>query len=170
VHSEKNCKICNLTISIAEFRRISPKNRTPFYSSYCKPCDRGKSKELMAAMGNKISKNSKDLSIKKVGLARDRAAKHGWEFDLDAEWMETKIKAGFCEATGIPFSLGPPRNKEKINRLSPSIDRWDNQKGYTKENCKVVISAFNISKNNFSPDFLKEMMGCFLAINQISRN
>lgn len=71
-----------------------------------------------------------------------RALKKGLEYSLDSAWYREKSK-GVCELTGLPFSLESPIEKGKNNPLAPSIDRIDCNKGYTKDNCKVVLWAVN---------------------------
>lgn len=71
-----------------------------------------------------------------------RAKKKDLEYDLDSAWYREKSK-GMCELTGLPFSLEPPRERGKHNPLAPSIDRINCSKGYTKDNCRVVLWAVN---------------------------
>lgn len=45
----------------------------------------------------------------------------------------------------------------------PSIDRSDNDKGYTEDNCRVVLWLFNQARSNLSDsqfyDLLKKVVG-----------
>lgn len=77
-----------------------------------------------------------------LGNCRRRAEKKGLEYNLDPEWFKEKCK-DVCEITGLPFSVEAPREKNKRNPLSPSIDRIDTNKGYTKDNCRVILWAVN---------------------------
>jgi hypothetical protein len=74
-----------------------------------------------------------------VNVAKYRAKKRGLPFDLDAENIQARIAAGFCELTGIPFTLNAPRAWN-----APSLDRIDSKKGYTQENTRVVLYALNV--------------------------
>lgn len=71
---------------------------------------------------------------------RKRAIEKGLTYDLDSEWFENKLKVGKCEMTGLPFNTELPHNE---NPFFPSIDRTDNNKGYTKDNCKLVVLGYN---------------------------
>ena len=75
-----------------------------------------------------------------VYLAKQRATKKGVPFDLDqhAKALQSRIDAGFCELTGIPFRLDESRSFD-----SPSLDRIVPELGYTYANVRVVCYAMN---------------------------
>lgn len=78
-------------------------------------------------------------SLKK---AKRRAAKRGLKFDLTPEWARARW-TGRCEITGIAFE----KNKGgSAGVFSPSLDRIDNTRGYTQDNCRYVIHAVNVLK------------------------
>lgn len=80
-----------------------------------------------------------------------RAKSLSLEHNLDIEWIKEKLDAGFCEVTKIPFELTEGRNP-----FAPSLDKTDPEKGYTKENTKVVCWCYNTAKGNWShQDVLK---------------
>lgn len=82
---------------------------------------------------------------------RARAGKKSLEFDLDREWVEQKLSIGACEMTGIEFDLGK-EDGERFNPWGPSIDRKDSSKGYTKDNCRMVVWIYNMAKAGWSDD------------------
>lgn len=88
-----------------------------------------------------------------LGSSRRSAEKKGLEYDLTPEWFKERCK-GVCEVTGIPFSHDPPREKNSKNPLGPSINRIDTEKGYTKDNCRVVLYAVNRALGNDGLGFL----------------
>ena len=156
-HTNENikiCKACGKEKPLANYRLIKSKAKGGWLASYCQLCDRLKSKESMSKkMG--IYKGGKDnygFSKLKINQAKSRAKKEGLEFNLDPEWMVAKIRDGKCEVTGIPFSYGPPINGKRINPWLPSIDRIESSKGYTKDNCQIVIAMFNIAKSEWDMD------------------
>lgn len=77
-----------------------------------------------------------------VEAARHRATKRGLEFSLPDDW---KADVTHCEWCGIPF--------ERRNRMyAASIDRVDDGKGYTEDNCRLILNGLNVFKNKFSDE------------------
>jgi len=100
-----------------------------------------------------------------VSNIKSRAKRKGLDFDLDYHWYMEKYEKGVCEASGIPFEE-PEYNGKKGNRNPwvPSVDRIDNNKGYTKDNCRLVCFIFNIVKSQFTDeDFEKLCRGYLIA-------
>jgi len=76
---------------------------------------------------------------------KSRAKKLNHDFDLDKDWFEKKISPLVCEATGVQLQL--TINKDVWQSpFRPSIDRVDNSRGYTKDNCRIVCFIFNKAK------------------------
>lgn len=80
--------------------------------------------------------------------ASRRAADIGVDFDLDAQWVEQKIKAGRCEVTSLPFELDA-RGNNRQHPFAPSLDRKDPSLGYTKANVRVVVWIHNLAKSDW---------------------
>lgn len=80
---------------------------------------------------------------------RHRAEEKGLEFTIDIDDLEIP---DVCPVLGIPIERtrgGPPAEN------SPSVDRIDNTKGYTKDNVHVISFRANRLKNNATPDELR---------------
>lgn len=92
----------------------------------------------------------KSCSAKEMMIwnARTRAKKLGLACDLTEAWVRAKIEADRCELTNATFDLRPT-SKFKHNPFSPSIDRIDCSRGYTMDNCRVVLTAMNLALNAF---------------------
>lgn len=73
------------------------------------------------------------------------------DFDMDVDWIEEKLMKGCCEITGIPFDFQPHPVYEK-NPFSPSIDRRDSTKGYTKDNTRIVIWQVNLMRGEMKDE------------------
>ncbi len=67
--------------------------------------------------------------------AKKRAKEYGWEFNI----MPDDIV--------IP-SICPVFKVEMIGRFSPSLDRKDSTKGYTRDNIQVISKRANFLKCN----------------------
>lgn len=77
--------------------------------------------------------------------ARYRALRKRLAFDLTREWCEENW-IGKCAVTHIDFQFG----SQLHSPFSPSIDRIDAEKGYTKDNCRFVLFAVNSFKGKGS--------------------
>lgn len=88
------------------------------------------------------------LNRKIKGLQK-RARKKNIPFNIDKGWIDSKLKKGYCEATGIKFNYS---KTPFVNPFYPSIDRVDSSKGYTKDNCKMVCHMYNSAKCEFSEE------------------
>lgn len=87
---------------------------------------------------------------KLVGAAKYRAEQECLEFDLDKEWVAYKLMAG-CPKTGVQFEI--LRKSDGISNrapFTPSIDKIDPTKGYTKDNVQVVCWWYNAAKQRFT--------------------
>lgn len=81
--------------------------------------------------------------------ARRRAEVLGLPFTITTEWLYNKaLTIGKCEVTGIDFDHSSPKIKGKSNPFSASIDRIIPEKGYTKDNCRVVCWIHNRAKGD----------------------
>jgi hypothetical protein len=78
--------------------------------------------------------------------AKSRAKLKGIEFSLTIDWVQQRLDAGACEITKLPFchALG---SAQVQNPWSPTIDRKNPNGGYTPDNCRLVVWAFNAAKN-----------------------
>lgn len=76
--------------------------------------------------------------VRLLQACRKRAIDRNCAYDLTREWAEKRF-TGRCEMTGIEFVVG-----ERVpTAFSPSVDRIDNSKGYTQDNCRFVLWAVN---------------------------
>jgi hypothetical protein len=82
-------------------------------------------------------------------------------FDITADWIEERIRKGFCEVTGIAFDFKQHPVYSK-NPYSPSIDRIDSTKDYCKENVRFVIWQVNMMRGETSDDEMLEICYKFI--------
>jgi hypothetical protein len=89
-----------------------------------------------------------------------RAKKKNFSFDLTEGWVQKKLNKGICEATGIELICN--EYYEDKGPFVPSIDRLDNSKGYTKDNCQMVIWIYNRAKGTSDLKTLYKMCKAFV--------
>jgi hypothetical protein len=78
-----------------------------------------------------------------VANARERALAYGYEFDIQDSDIVIPER---CPLLNVPFILGEKGNYE----YTPTIDRIDNSKGYTKDNIWIITKKANAMKNSAS--------------------
>lgn len=106
---------------------------------------------------NRKRKHEKDPLSNIVSCASRRAKKKGMEFDLKKEDLSIPE---FCPVLGI--KLYTSRGRPTAN--SPTIDRIDNSRGYTKDNVIIVSYKANTIKNNST---LKELEKIYIFYNNL---
>lgn len=77
--------------------------------------------------------------------------------DLDEEWIQERLDNGICEVTGIPFEFPEyGSNKRGFNHhpWTASVDKIDPSKGYRKDNCQLVVWAYNRAKGLWDEDVM----------------
>ena len=73
---------------------------------------------------------------------RRNAKVRGFEFSLDVDDLLPAMRNGRCQVTGIKFDM----QARGLTPYSPSIDRINNSRGYTKDNVLLVIFGYNAAK------------------------
>lgn len=76
-----------------------------------------------------------------LNSVRTRAKRAGITFDLT---INDLIIPGVCPVLGIPISFGDMKGRSN----SPSVDRFDNAKGYTKDNIRIISYRANHLKSD----------------------
>lgn len=94
----------------------------------CKPC-------------NSTRVKSQSPEWKMVQRAKRRALVSGLDFDIS---LEDIVIPDACPILGIPLNMNSGRPGAFKN--SPSLDRKDNSKGYTKDNVWVISQQANAMK------------------------
>jgi len=92
-----------------------------------------------------------------LSQAKDRARSSEMDFDLDIGWLNRRAEV--CQTTGIDFEY----NLTPKHAFAPSIDRINSSKGYTKDNCRLVIWVFNVGRNRFSDEDVYKMAKAYIS-------
>lgn len=111
-----------------------------------------------------LFENTKEIEnkyiLKMLTAAKKRAEKKKIEFDLEIKDIEIPR---FCPILGIPLY------SSKLNAdCSPSIDRIDNTKGYTKVNIQVISTRANRIKNDSTFEEIEKLY-LFLKENKFKK-
>ena len=92
------------------------------------------------------SKHISQPHVRLFHLARRRAEKRNIEFSLTKDLIKQKFpKDNICPVTKKPFEYDA-----KNRNQNPTIDRIDNNKGYTKDNIVIVSYIVNKIKNDLT--------------------
>ena len=84
-----------------------------------------------------------DPRIRLRGGAKRRAKRKGIEFNLLTYKSLPKVPK-YCPILGIPLKVGKGAGTDN----SPSLDRINNNKGYTIENIQIISRKANQMKSN----------------------
>ena len=122
------CKECSKNLSIWDRKVIKMNNDESIRNEY---------------LNNKRLEFQKHYIKQILHRTKRRAELKGLEFSLKEEDI---IIPSMCKLLEIPLKIGIKNNYEN----SPSIDRIDNNKGYTKDNIQIISKKANSMKNSAS--------------------
>lgn len=160
--THKTCRTCQKVKPIDEF--WMQRARSQRRQSECKGCMRlrnaawtRENKDVVRSKNNAVitRRRQSDTARFLLSMAKYRAKRSGLDFDLTADDL---VIPEVCPVLGIPIvsrAGANPTMQEKDS--SPSIDRIDSSKGYTKNNVIVVSFRANRLKNNASIQELKQI-------------
>jgi hypothetical protein len=131
----KTCSKCKKELPLSSFTKHS-KNKDGLQGS-CRECNNKLSKEWNA-------KNKDSLILKRL---KERSIQKGLDFDLTVADIDVPLK---CPVFGFDLH----RNHKVPLFNSPSVDRVDPTKGYTKDNIQIISQLANAMKQNASPEQL----------------
>lgn len=107
------------------------------------------SKELRKPRNNAGLSHTPEYAL--WSSAKERAAKYGREFSIEV--LDIVIPE-VCPILGIPLVKG----KAKLTANSPSLDRRDSSRGYTKDNVAVISHRANSLKQDSSIAILERLI------------
>lgn len=123
--------------------RNSPRNK----EKEKKRRNRARERELFAAK----KRNLETWPQTVISHIRSRAKQQGREFDLVVSDI---VVPDICPVLGIPLIAGAEAPLD--NR--PSIDRFDNNRGYTKDNIRVISHRANHLKRDATVDEMRRIL------------
>lgn len=97
-----------------------------------------------------------------ITATRTRARNKGWEFDLAPAWIDAQLALNdyCCSMTGILLRVDPQRPSDPFQL---SIDRIDNDRGYTRDNCRLTCLMYNLARNQASDEEIVDFARNLLA-------
>lgn len=119
--------------------------------SRCKPCECAYARRERA----------KKPWVSTYGKLKNRAKQKGVPFDLTKSWLRDKFERGCCELTGLPTSQGI----KSFDPYSPSIDRIIPERGYTQDNCRLILWCLNAGFNSWGEDAFRDIARAYLEKN-----
>lgn len=93
---------------------------------------------------------------RRLSSIKKRARLKNIELDINYNWMRSKCDQKNCEISNLLFDNG------KGVWYTQSIDRVNNDRGYTKDNCKVVLFGMNVGKGVSSYEDLYNISKAFI--------
>lgn len=107
----------------------------------------------------------KEFKLRRLfAYSKVRAKEKDIDHSITREWLNEKTELNICSATGISFDYDTTIQR---NPFGPSIDRIDITKGYTPENCRLVIWAFNAGLGHYTEKDLYIICKAYLVYNNI---
>lgn len=83
--------------------------------------------------------------------ARTRSRKKNLEFDIE---FKDLVVPEICPILNIPLF----HSKGSLSDNSPSVDRLDNSKGYTKDNIRIISHRANTLKSNMNREQVQKLL------------
>lgn len=167
----KTCSRCRKVLPISEFPYKRDKSRpVDKRRSHCRTCKNKESSEWNKRTTKKRGEARKAKYVSNAAFranslvksCKSRAKIKNVPFSLDPNTIVSAVESGACQVTGIEFVLEDTGNSGLgYSPWAPSIDRIVPSKGYTPENTRVVVLAFNIAKQSLSD---KELLALANAI------
>jgi len=111
----------------------------------------------------KIKNSEKESRIHSTILellkgARSRSRKKNFENEMDYKFLKKLISNNECPVFNKRFVFRGETDRKSPNRMSPSLDRVDNSKGYTMENVRVISYKANNLKSNATIEQIESLI------------
>ena len=156
----RKCTECGNYFPAENFYCTTPKSTgRKQYHSACKDCYKirmrkwdKKVKEKNNGISRSVvcrSKNLKSYASHIINMAKGRAKKKNIDFTIDVNWFLSSLdnQNWECAISGVKMKVSAGTKSRLFNGIS--IDRINNNLGYTPENCWLVCYSINAMKSNF---------------------
>lgn len=137
------CEVCN-----KEF-----KFKSPLIQKTCSiQCNRTRRSYYAKTLHDSKRENLDYFIIKLFNRTKSRSKDIGVDFDLDVPYLYELLKSqnNKCRASGIGLEFSTKSGLKGRSPWSPSLDRIDSSKGYTKDNVQFVCLMYNLCKSTWT--------------------
>jgi hypothetical protein len=141
--------------------RVSCGHTDRYEDGHCRPCTLARRK--------RTRKPRAKYAWKKTLRGRVAAMMHGMRKrskqkgfpapTVDSVWLYEKLRTGVCELSGLPFATW----SKETTAFIPSIDRIDPARGYTPDNCRMVVWALNAAFADWGEETFRLVARAWLA-------
>jgi len=143
------CTGCGVYKTADSFYVSNSKRNTLKLTYVCIECSKRKIKTYRetengywVGLWNNLSGNAKRRNIE-VSITKE---------DLKSLW---ELQGGLCAVTGVPMQKASASKSGVKNQFRASVDRIDNEKGYTIDNVRMVCSQVNVMRMDLTDDQLR---------------
>lgn len=154
-------------------QKVIRKGRTYFYTRIPGsrfvarlPDNQDGAAEVVRTITKKGFKNLIDLYVCQLlsGCSQRSRAKD-LEFELTAPDVIAMLTAQnyLCAVSGIPFNISGDKNDPFSRAFAPSIDRINNDVGYTRDNCRIVVRIINYALGVWGDEVLEKVALAIVA-------
>ena len=164
VKQTKKCCLCKEEKHLSEFsKNLASKDKLQYK---CRTCDVEYQRKRRAADPQKAADYSRQYQKNKrkdfnyrlqmlINASKQRASIKGREHSISvADLKELYPKDGCCPIFGMKLEF----NSAGFRENSPSIDRIDSQKGYTRDNIQIISWKANRIKGYASVEELEMLL------------
>jgi hypothetical protein len=131
----KQCNVCKETKPLEQFTKNKVKKDN--LKNLCRACSKIKRSKYYTTPRGRSAILLGSVRFHTVGKRANL------EKTLTREDIIPALETGKCQLTGLPFDFNPTTTRQ--NPYAPSLDRIDSQKGYTKDNVRIVLYAVNVA-------------------------
>ena len=143
-----------------KFKSQNPEGYKEYFKLACQKYRKGHKKDVRVARANYYKKNIAEYLLRR---SKFTAKRKSMSFNLTLAWVKKNLESGCCAITYIPFDFTLGTNNVH-NSFAPSIDRIDNEKGYTKANCQIVSQIYNRAKGCSPQEDVMKMARALVAL------
>jgi len=120
---------------------------------------RGLTKSCSCLKAERCRKGFMDISKSYYTKLRRGAVRRGLQFGIDIEdiWSQYEAQGGLCALTGREIRFWP--NMDRPEHQTASVDRIDNDRGYTTDNIQIVHKEANAARGKMPVDAFVGLCG-----------